>query len=55
LGNIPRHVRSPGDYFQKPKEGSQLGATQKNLITLSLNILQNLKELAQTMQIGMHI
>jgi hypothetical protein len=55
LGNIPRHAQSPGDYFQKPKNGSQLGTTPKALITLPCNILQNLKEMAQTMQMGMHI
>ena len=55
LGNIPRHIRSSGDYFQKPKDGSQLGATPKALITLPCNTLQNIKEMAQTMQMGMHI
>jgi len=55
LGNIPRHAQSPGDYFQKPKNGSQLGATPPPLIPLPGNTLQNLKEVAQTMQKVMHI
>ena len=55
MGNIPRHVRPSGDYFQNLKDGSQLGTTPKSLIALHCNILQNIKEVAQTMQKVMDI
>jgi hypothetical protein len=55
LGNIPRHAQSPGDYFQKPMDGSQLGTTPKAPIPLPGNTLRKLKEVAQTMQMVMQI